>query len=158
MRSRPARELLCAISQVQCAPLDRSRVWRFAHRPVLTPLAAAGAALVLFACAGGPRQVTVPKPLVGKWFGQNSGDSIEFTDSGVFVLELQGVDPLIGRCVFKGTRITLRYQLGSIICPEEPGDYTFEVDGPSLKFNDAVDTCNTRKDAFAQSWRRSEQG
>ena len=100
----------------------------------------------------------MPAKLVGKWDGQNSGDSIEFTDSGVFVLELRGVDPLIGRCVLKGTRITLRYQLGSIICPEEPGEYTFEVDGTSLKFIDALDTCNTRKDALAQSWRRSEQG
>lgn len=153
-------------SQVRLAPLDRCHAWRRPLRHVLILLAATGAAtgaaigaaLVLAACSGAPRKVTVPAPLVGKWFGQNAGDAIEFTDSGVFVLELRGVDPLIGRCVFKGTRITLRYQLGSIICPEEPGEYTLEVDGPSLKFIDAVDTCNSRRDAFAQSWRKGEQG
>jgi hypothetical protein len=95
---------------------------------------------------------------VGKWYGQISGDSIEFTDSGVFVLELRGVDPLIGRCAFKGTRVTMRYQLGSVICPEEPGDYTFELDGPTLKFIDAADTCKTRQQTLEQSWRRSEPG
>jgi len=149
-------------SQVRLAPLDRCHAWRGPLRHVSVLLAAIGAAigaaLVLAACSGAPRKVTVPAPLVGKWFGQNAGDAIEFTDSGIFVLELRGVDPLIGRCVFKGTRITLRYQLGSIICPEEPGEYTLEVDGPSLKFIDAVDTCNSRRDAFAQSWRKGEQG
>jgi len=142
------------MSQVRLATMDTRR----ARWAAVVRSAGFVAAALLFACAGGPRKVTVPAKLVGKWDGQNSGDSIEFTDSGVFVLELRGVDPLIGRCVLKGTRITLRYQLGSIICPEEPGEYTFEVDGTSLKFIDALDTCNTRKDALAQSWRRSEQG
>ncbi len=145
-------------SQVARFQMDTRKCPRSLLRFAAIALTAATAAVASVACSSGPRRVTVPAPLVGKWFGQNSGDSIEFTDSGVFVVELRGVDPLIGRCVFKGTRITLRYQLGSTICPEEPGEYTFEVDGSSLKFIDAADTCQTRRDAFAQSWRRSEQG
>lgn len=153
-----ASEAVPVGSQVVRLQMDTRKHQRSLLRFAVIALTAATAAAPLVACSSGPRKVTVPAPLVGKWFGENSGDSIEFSDSGVFVVELQGVDPLIGRCVFKGTRITLRYQLGSIICPEEPGEYTFEVDGSSLKFIDALDTCQTRKDAFAQSWRRSEQG
>lgn len=153
-----ASEAVPAGSQVVRCQMDTRKHQRSLLRFAVIALTAAIAAAPLVACSSGPRKVTVPAPLVGKWFGENSGDSIEFSDSGVFVVELQGVDPLIGRCVFKGTRITLRYQLGSIICPEEPGEYTLEVDGSSLKFIDALDTCQTRKDAFAQSWRRSEQG
>lgn len=158
MRQTAMCEPLRPKSQVPLAKPDRYRAWFSSLLSARNPRGATFTVLWLAACSSGPRAVTVPTPLVGKWFGQNSGDSIEFTDSGVFVLELRGIDPLIGRCVFKGTRITLRYQLGSIICPEEPGEYTLELDGPSLIFNDAVDTCNTRKDALSQSWRRSVQG
>ncbi len=107
----------------------------------------------LTGCISTPAQV-VPASIVGRWVGVESGAVLEFTPVGIFVVEMTDVPTIIGRSSFVGSRATLRYQLGSAICPEEPGQYTFEINGPNMRTADPADTCVSRRVMMAQAWTR----
>jgi hypothetical protein len=104
-------------------------------------------------CASGPK-IIVPESVVGRWRGVESGSLIEFTETGIFVVESKDGTTLLGRCTFQGTRVTLRYQLGAAICPEEPGQYTLEIEGMNMRTADPSDSCFDRRVMMAQAWER----
>ena len=104
-------------------------------------------------CASGPK-IIVPESVVGRWRGVESGSLLEFTETGIFVVESKDGITLLGRCTFQGTRVTLRYQLGAAICPEEPGQYTLEVEGSNMRTADPSDSCFDRRVMMAQAWER----
>ena len=104
-------------------------------------------------CASGPK-IIVPESVVGRWRGVESGSLLEFTETGIFVVESKDGTTLLGRCTFQGTRVTLRYQLGAAVCPEEPGQYTLEVEGSNMRTADPSDSCFDRRVMMAQAWER----
>ena len=104
-------------------------------------------------CASGPK-IIVPESVVGRWRGVESGSLLEFTETGIFVVESKDGTTLLGRCTFQGTRVTLRYQLGAAVCPEEPGQYTLEVEGSNMRTADPSDSCFDRRTMMAQAWMR----
>jgi len=104
-------------------------------------------------CASGPK-IIVPETVVGRWRGVESGSLLEFTETGIFVVESKDGTTLLGRCTFQGTRVTLRYQLGAAVCPEEPGQYTLEVEGSNMRTADPSDSCFDRRTMMAQAWMR----
>ena len=104
-------------------------------------------------CATGPK-IIVPESVVGRWRGVESGSLLEFTETGIFVVESKDGTTLLGRCTFQGTRVTLRYQLGAAVCPEEPGQYTLEVEGSNMRTADPSDSCFDRRTMMAQAWMR----
>ena len=104
-------------------------------------------------CASGPK-IIVPESVVGRWRGVESEALLEFTETGIFVVETKDGTTLLGRCMFEGTRVALRYQLGAAICPEEPGQYTLEIDGMNMRAADPSDTCVDRRNMMAQAWMR----
>lgn len=104
-------------------------------------------------CASGPK-IIVPESVVGRWRGVESGSLLEFTETGILVVESKDGTTLLGRCTFQGTRITLRYQLGAAICPEEPGQYTLEIEGMNMRTADPSDSCFDRRVMMAQAWER----
>ncbi|MCX5665181.1 MAG: hypothetical protein NTY97_10870 [Planctomycetota bacterium] len=104
-------------------------------------------------CASGPK-IIVPESVVGRWRGVESGSLLEFTETGIFVVESKDGTTLLGRCTFQGTRVTLRYQLGAAVCPEEPGQYTLEVEGSNMRTADPSDSCFDRRTTMAQAWMR----
>ena len=104
-------------------------------------------------CASGPK-IIVPESVVGRWRGVESGSLLEFTETGIFVVESKDGITLLGRCTFQGTRVTLRYQLGAAVCPEEPGQYTLEVEGSNMRTADPSDSCFDRRTMMAQAWMR----
>ena len=104
-------------------------------------------------CASGPK-IIVPESVVGRWRGVESGSLLEFTETGIFVVESKDGTTLLGRCTFQGIRVTLRYQLGAAICPEEPGQYTLEVEGSNMRTADPSDSCFDRRVMMAQAWER----
>lgn len=96
----------------------------------------------------------VPAPMNGRWMSEDGNVGMEFTEGGIFVTEVKGGPTLVGRCSFVGMRITMRFQLGSAICPEEPGQYTIELVGDSMRALDPGDTCSDRLKWMAQNWHR----
>ncbi len=104
-------------------------------------------------CASGPK-IIVPESVIGRWRGIESGALLEFTETGIFVVETKEGVTLLGRCMFDSTRVTLRYQLGAAVCPEEPGQYTLEVEGSNMRTADPSDTCFDRRTMMAQAWQR----
>ncbi len=104
-------------------------------------------------CASGPK-ILVPESVIGRWRGVASGALLEFTPTGIFVVETKDGVTLLGRCMFQGTRVALRYQLGAAICPEEPGQYTLEIEGVNMRTADPSDTCFDRRIMMAQAWVR----
>ena len=104
-------------------------------------------------CASGPK-IIVPESVIGRWRGVESGSLLEFTETGIFVVESKDGITLLGRCNFQGTRVTLRYQLGAAVCPEEPGQYTLEVEGSNMRTADPSDSCFDRRTMMAQAWMR----
>ncbi len=114
-------------------------------------------AVALFAaagCASMPLPM-VPKQVVGRWDGSKDGAKFEMTDTGIFVVELMDGTTLIGRSSFALQRGTLRYQIGAAHCPQEPGEYTFVVDGSTLTTSDPADTCEERRALMDQPWTRA---
>ncbi len=99
----------------------------------------------------------VPPELLGSWWAAATGDQIEFALGGIVVVTLKDGTTMIGRCSIEAQTITIRYQLGSLVCPEEPGRYTLLIERDSLAFKDPADTCAIRIHLLAQEWRR-EQG
>ena len=104
-------------------------------------------------CASGPK-IIVPESVIGRWRGVESGSLLEFTETGIFVVESKDGITLLGRCTFQQTRVTLRYQLGAAICPEEPGQYTLEIEGMNMRTADPSDSCFDRRTMMAQAWMR----
>ena len=104
-------------------------------------------------CASGPK-IIVPESVIGRWRGVESGSLLEFTETGIFVVESKDGITLLGRCTFQQTRVTLRYQLGAAICPEEPGQYTLEIEGMNMRTADPSDSCFDRRVMMAQAWER----
>ena len=104
-------------------------------------------------CASGPK-IIVPESVIGRWRGVESGSLLEFTETGIFVVESKDGITLLGRCTFQETRVTLRYQLGAAVCPEEPGQYTLEVEGSNMRTADPSDSCFDRRTMMAQAWMR----
>ena len=104
-------------------------------------------------CASGPK-IIVPESVIGRWRGIESGALLEFTETGIFVVETKEGVTLLGRCMFDSTRVTLRYQLGAAVCPEEPGQYTLEVEGSNMRTADPSDSCFDRRTMMAQAWQR----
>ncbi len=104
-------------------------------------------------CASGPK-IIVPESVIGRWRGIESGALLEFTETGIFVVETKDGVTLLGRCMFNATRVTLRYQLGAAICPEEPGQYTLEIEGANMRTADPSDSCFDRRVMMAQAWQR----
>ncbi|MSQ90563.1 MAG: hypothetical protein EXS01_04100 [Phycisphaerales bacterium] len=96
----------------------------------------------------------VPPLAVGRWRGAESAALLEFTDSGIFVVELADKTTLLGRCAFSGSRVVMRYQLGAALCPEELGQYTLEFDAVKMTASDPADTCADRRSMMAQVWIR----
>lgn len=105
-------------------------------------------------CASGPK-IIVPESVIGRWRGIESGALLEFTETGIFVVETNEGVTLLGRCMFNATRVTLRYQLGAAICPEEPGQYTLEIEGMNMRTADPSDSCFDRRVMMAQAWERA---
>ncbi len=104
-------------------------------------------------CASGTK-ITVPESVVGRWRGVESGALLEFTETGIFVVDLKDAETMVGRCSFIGTRVTMRYQMGASACPEEPGQYTLEINGSNMRAADPFDTCIGRRTMMAQAWVR----
>ena len=104
-------------------------------------------------CASGPK-IIVPESVICRWRGVESGSLLEFTETGIFVVESKDGITLLGRCTFQQTRVTLRYQLGAAICPEEPGQYTLEIEGMNMRTADPSDSCFDRRVMMAQAWER----
>ncbi len=77
------------------------------------------------------------------------------TDTGIFVIELKDGTTLIGRSAFVQQRGTMRYQIGAAHCPQEPGEYTFAVDGTTMLTSDPADTCQERRALMDQPWNRA---
>lgn len=99
----------------------------------------------------------VPQSIVGRWRGVESGVLLEFTETGIFVVDLKESETIVGRCSFVASRGTMRYQFGSSICPEEPGHYTFEIEGVNMRTADPFDTCVDRRLMMAQAWVREQK-
>ncbi len=100
------------------------------------------------------RGPAVPAQFVGRWEGAKDGATLEMTDTGIFIVELRDGTTLPGGCSFIGQRVTMRYQIGVPSCPQEPGEYTFSVDGTTLTTSDPSDTCVERRELMAQYWNR----
>jgi hypothetical protein len=96
-----------------------------------------------------------PQALVGTWTGVQRADRLEFAPGGVVVVEGASTGPRVGRCVVEGQTLTIRYQLGSASCAEEPGTYAFVLDGGSLALTASRDTCADRATVLGQSFLRS---
>ncbi|MSR45052.1 MAG: hypothetical protein EXS15_06845 [Phycisphaerales bacterium] len=123
-------------------------------RPMFSAFLRFGMAIACAAflgCSTSP-SILVPQSVVGRWRGAESKCLLEFTDSGIFVVELAEGTTLIGRCSFVGDRVTMRYQLGAAICPEEPGQYTLAIDGANMRTTEPVDTCADRIIMMHQAW------
>ena len=99
----------------------------------------------------------VPTQVLGTWQGSKDGANLEITDTGILVIELKDGTTLIGRCSFVQQRGTMRYQVGVAHCPQEPGEYTFVVDGSTLTTSDPADTCNERRAMMDQLWNRARK-
>lgn len=94
----------------------------------------------------------VPAKVIGRWRGVDTGAVMELTNTGIIVVDMKDAPTLIGRCSFVGMRATVRYQLGAAICPEEIGQYTFDVQGETLTATDPLDSCADRKTMMNQMW------
>ncbi len=112
------------------------------------------AASCVCGCSSTPRPV-FPPTLVGSWRGAQRSDLLEIAPGGVVVVEGQGMPIRVGRCLVDGNTLTIRYQLGSESCPEEPGSYTFTVDGGTLSLVELTETCVDRRLVLSQSFVRS---
>ena len=134
--------------------LRRAKICGFIAIRAIRTVAFIGFVLCIsVSCASGPK-IIVPESVIGRWRGVESGSLLEFTETGIFVVESKDGITLLGRCTFQETRVTLRYQLGAAVCPEEPGQYTLEVEGSNMRTADPSDSCFDRRTMMAQAWMR----
>ena len=134
--------------------LRRAKIRGFIAIRAIRTVALIGFVLCIsVSCASGPK-IIVPESVIGRWRGVESGSLLEFTETGIFVVESKDGITLLGRCTFQETRVTLRYQLGAAVCPEEPGQYTLEVEGSNMRTADPSDSCFDRRTMMAQAWMR----
>lgn len=118
--------------------------------------ACALSALSVWACISTP-VAPIPSGLLGSWRGDSTGDLLEFAPGGIVVIELKDGATFVGRCVVDDEQLTIRYQLGASICPEEPGRYTLTLESGSLALASGVDTCADRERVLSQRWTRESQ-
>lgn len=138
----------------RCAQTRRQREQRQSLAILRTGFTTAAMALGLMGCVTKREIAPIPPSLLGDWHTATTGDLMQFAPGGIFVLEVKGEDPHVGRCAVDGSRLTVRYQLGSATCAEEPGQYTFTIAGDSLTLADPGETCVDRLRVLSQTWTR----